>query len=139
VVVDVVLVVDVVCGLACSAPLPPQPVTATRNARTNARTAHIATAVADVRRGGFVSPHSQQVAKGSRFPGGLFVVAVELHADCLAFRIFASRKTRATAIQQRFTVSDSTGTAYVMQAGEDEVVDGKATLTFTPGLAREAT
>lgn len=71
--------------------------------------------------------------------GGLFVAAVALHADFVVFRIFASRPNRATAIEQRLTLSDSAGTAYVMQAGDDEVVDGKAMLTFRPGLPREAT
>jgi hypothetical protein len=37
------------------------------------------------------------------------------------------------------TLTDSTGTAYAVRAGVEEVVAGRAMLTSRPGLPREAT
>jgi hypothetical protein len=77
--------------------------------------------------------------RGSRFPHGLFVVAIELYADRVAFRIFLSRPTPVSTLQKRLTLSDSTGTKYVMQAGDSETIDGKGTIEFRPAVPREAT
>lgn len=66
-------------------------------------------------------------------------MAIELYADCVAFRVFLSRPTPVITLQERLSLSDSTGTEYVMQAGDSETIDGKGTIEFTPGLPREAT
>jgi len=42
-------------------------------------------------------------------------------------------------MQERLTLSDSTGTEYAMQGGDSETIDGKGTIEFRPGLPREAT
>jgi hypothetical protein len=76
--------------------------------------------------------------RGSRFPHGLFVVAIELYADRVALRIFLSRPRPVSTLQERLTLSDSTGTKYVMQAGDSEI-DGKGTIEFRPAVPREAT
>ena len=79
------------------------------------------------------------LGRGSRFPHGLFVAAIELYADHVAFRIFLSRPIPVSTLQERLTLSDSTGTEFVMQGDDSATIDGKGMLEFRPALPREAT
>ena len=77
-------------------------------------------------------------AAGSRFKGGLLVVNVEIRRDRIVFSVFTSRPTARAELRARLTLADSEGTEYVMAPGP-EVIDGKGTIEFLPGLPNDAT
>ena len=77
-------------------------------------------------------------AAGSRFTGGLFVVDVEIRRDRIVFSVFTSRPTTQHELRSRFSLADSEGTVYAMAPGA-EVIDGKGTIEFLPGLPNDAT
>jgi hypothetical protein len=78
-------------------------------------------------------------AEGSKFPGGLYLVSIELRPDRVACSVFTSRPTLVHALRERLTLSDSAGTEYVMQPSDHEIIDGKGVVEFAPGLPPDAT
>ena len=76
---------------------------------------------------------------GSKFPGGLYLVSIELRADCVVCSVFTSRSTPVHELRERLTLSDSVGTEYVMKPSADEIIDGKGVVEFAPGLPPDAT
>lgn len=74
------------------------------------------------------------VIKGSgKLRNGLFLRAVALSADRVAFQVFASRPLRAEDLAT-IRVTDDVGTRYEMVPLEAGVIDGRATIEFSPSV-----
>jgi hypothetical protein len=76
---------------------------------------------------------------GSKFPGGVYLVGLEVHRDRIAVSIFTSRETSVAELAERLTMEDGVGTAYAMQPVATETIDGKGVIEFVPSLPRAAT
>jgi hypothetical protein len=70
---------------------------------------------------------------GSKFPGGLYLVSIELRPDCVACSVFTSRPTPIDELRERLTLTDSVGTEYALQPNPIEIIDGKVVIEFAPG------
>lgn len=66
------------------------------------------------------------------WPGGLYLLAIELHQDGVALRVYASRPTPSAELCRRLRLRDNTPTEFACDPLEPEVVDGRAVLFFTP-------
>lgn len=76
---------------------------------------------------------------GSKFPGGLYLVSIELRPDVVVCSVFTSRPTPVDDLRERLTLKDSAGTDYIMQPSDAEVIDGHGVIEFAPSLPHEAT
>jgi hypothetical protein len=87
------------------------------------------------------SLHGESViaGHGSKLPGGIYLVSIELHANRVSCAIYTSRPIPVQELRERLTLRDSVGTAYVMQPSAEEIIDGKGVIEFAPGLPPDAT
>jgi hypothetical protein len=75
-----------------------------------------------------------------RWPGGLYIVAMELYEDRLAVRVFTSRPIATAELLDRLHPFDMARTAFIALPPTAEVIDGNGVLEYKPappeGLSR---
>jgi hypothetical protein len=75
-----------------------------------------------------------------RWPGGLYIVAMELYEDRLAVRVFTSRPIATAELLDRLHPFDMARTAFFALPPTAEVIDGNGVLEYKPappeGLSR---
>jgi hypothetical protein len=66
------------------------------------------------------------------WPGGLYLLAIELHREGVVLRLYTSRPTPSAELVRRLRLLDKTPTTFVCDPPETEIVDGRGVLFFRP-------
>jgi hypothetical protein len=66
------------------------------------------------------------------WPGGLYVLAIELYADRVTFRVFTSRPIEAAELLDRLHPFDRVGTEFAPLPAAEEVIDGRGVIEYAP-------
>ena len=77
------------------------------------------------------------VEGGGKLRNGLYVRAIAMYDDRIVFEVFASRPFGADDLAD-FVLTDDVETTYALAPPESGVLEGQASLEFTPSAPAEA-